>query len=71
MDEVKYKVTLRYYEDESDEDFTLEIGVKITRVDEADVFDIDFARKSGDVIAFYDKFKDIQAHIFKRLNYLD
>ncbi len=45
LDEARYKVTIRYYEDEYDEVSTLDIVVKITKVRDHDVFDIDFTRK--------------------------
>lgn len=45
--------------------------MKITKVEDENVFNVEFTRKSGDVMEFYAKFIEISEHMFKRLNYLN
>jgi hypothetical protein len=65
VDEKLYKAKLIHAK------HNVEIGIRIYRVDDQDLFSIDFTRKQGDLISFLSVFKDLKTYIEFKFGYIE
>jgi hypothetical protein len=73
VDEKRYKATITYNKQPASEELQpdpIVTTLKILRVDNDDVFILDFTRKSGDIMEYLTFYKDLDNQIKKKFGYL-